>query len=177
VFVGGFAHPPNVDAAIWLVRAILPLVRASVPAATLTIVGADPPEAVRGLAGPGTVVTGRVDAVDPYIRAAAVVVAPVRSGGGMRLKVLQAMACGRPVVTTPRGAEGVWNPAETPTLCVADDAPALARHIVDLLGSADRREALGARARRAVEEHHTWQQFAQRVDSLYASLPDVGAAA
>jgi len=177
VFVGGFAHPPNVDAAVWLAETILPLVRARCPGARLTIVGADPPGAVQRLAGAETVVTGRVDAVDPYIDSAEVVVAPLRSGGGMRLKVLQAMAREKPVVTTPRGAEGIWNPPGAPTLRVADDAEGIAAHIVQLLGSREARCTLGARARAAVAEHHTWEQFAERVDALYASLPVAGAAA
>jgi glycosyltransferase involved in cell wall biosynthesis len=170
VFVGGFAHPPNEDAAIWLAEEILPLVRARCPDARLTIVGADPPETVRRLAGPTTVVTGHVDAVEPYLDSAEVVVAPVRSGGGMRLKVLQAMARSRPVVTTGRGAEGVWNPPGAPTLRVADDAAGIAAHIVELLESAEARSALGMRARAAVAAHHTWAQFAQRMHATYAAL-------
>jgi glycosyltransferase involved in cell wall biosynthesis len=170
VFVGGFAHPPNVDAAIWLAGEILPLVRARCPDARLTIVGTRPPDSVRKLAGPTTVVTGHVDAVEPYLDSAEVVVAPVRSGGGMRLKVLQAMARSRPVVTTARGAEGVWNPPGAPTLRVADDAAGIAAHIVELLESAEARSALGMRARVAVAEHHTWAQFAQRMHATYASL-------
>jgi glycosyltransferase involved in cell wall biosynthesis len=177
VFVGGFAHPPNVDAAIWLGDVIFPLVRARCPHARLTIVGADPPASVRKLAGVATVVTGRVDAVEPYVESAEVVVAPLRSGGGLRLKVLQAMSRGRPVVTTTRGAEGVWNPPGAPTLRVADDAEGIATHIGDLLGSREARETLGVRARAAVAEHHTWEQFADRVESLYASLAASGAAA
>ena len=177
VFVGGFAHPPNVDAAVWLARAIMPLVRARHPDARLTIVGADPPPVVQRLGGDATVVTGRVDVVDPYIDSAEVVVAPLRSGGGMRLKVLQAMARGRPVVTTTRGAEGVWNPPHAQTLRVADDAEGIASHIVQLLESREARRTLGMRARAAVAEHHTREQFATRVHALYASLPASGAAA
>ena len=177
VFVGGFAHPPNVDAAIWLAEDILPRVRARCPGARLTIVGANPPETVRNLAGPATQVTGRVDAVEPYVESAEVVVAPLRSGGGMRLKVLQAMAHGRPVVTTTRGAEGLWNPPDAPALRVADDAAGIAAHIIELLESPEHRASLGARARAAVAGHHTREQFAERVHSLYATLPASGAAA
>jgi glycosyltransferase involved in cell wall biosynthesis len=177
VFVGGFRHPPNVDAALWLVDEILPIVRARHPAARLTIVGADPPPAVWARASEAVNVTGRVDRVEPFVQSATVVVAPVRTGGGMRLKVLQAMALGRPVVTTPRGAAGIWNPPGAPTIRIADDAAGLAAHVIALLASPTERQALGARARAAVDAHHRWDQFAERLRALYDELPCSGAAA
>jgi len=177
VFVGGFRHPPNVDAAVWLVDEVFPLVRAQVPAARLTIVGADPPAVVRGRAGGAVTVTGRVTSIQPYLESAAVVVAPVRSGGGMRLKVLQAMALGCPVVTTSRGAAGVWNPSDVPTLCVADDAAGIAHHVAALLASPAIRSALGERARAAVLAHHRQDQFADRLLAIYDELAASGVAA
>jgi glycosyltransferase involved in cell wall biosynthesis len=177
VFVGGFRHPPNVDAASWLVREILPLVHASQPRVRLSIVGADPPPALAALASDTVTVTGRVASVEPFLRSAAVVVAPVRSGGGMRRKVLEAMAVGRPVVTTTRGAEGIWNPSSAPTLRVADDATGIARHLTALLASPSERQALGAAARLAVAEHHQRARFGERLLALYESLrqPEVAA--
>jgi glycosyltransferase involved in cell wall biosynthesis len=166
-----------VDAAVWLADEILPLVRARVPGARLTIVGADPPGVVQGRAGGPVTVTGRVPSIWPYLQSAAVVVAPVRSGGGMRLKVLQAMALGRAVVTTSRGAAGVWNPPEAPTLCVADDAPGIAHHVAALLASPEERSALGERARAAVLAHHRQDQFAQRLLATYDELTASGVAA
>jgi glycosyltransferase involved in cell wall biosynthesis len=177
VFIGGFRHPPNVDAAVWLADDIFPLVRARVPGAHLTIVGADPPGVVQGRAGGPVTVTGRVPSIWPYLESAAVVVAPVRSGGGMRLKVLQAMALGRAVVTTSRGAAGVWNPPEEPTLCVADDAPGIADQVAALLASPAKRSALGERARAAVLAHHRPDQFAQRLLATYDELAASGVAA
>jgi glycosyltransferase involved in cell wall biosynthesis len=177
VFVGGFRHPPNVDAAIWLAREIMPLVRASQPRATLTIVGADPPLAVTGLASDGVTVTGRVASVEPFLGSAAVVAAPVRSGGGMRRKVLEAMALGRAVVTTTRGAEGIWNPPQAPTLRVENDAAGIARQITALLSAPAERAALGAAARAAVVAHHDRSRFAERLLTLYESLRRPGVAA
>ena len=177
VFVGGFQHPPNVDAAMWLVDEILPLVRARRPGVTLTIVGADPPSALRARARAGVRVTGRVDRVEPFLYEASVVVAPLRAGGGMRLKVLQAMALGRPVVATSRGAAGIWNPRAAPTIRVADDAPGIAGHVTALLDSEADRAALGARARQAVEAHHRRDQFAERLRAIYEELQHSGAAA
>ena len=177
VLVGGFLHPPNVDAARWLAGEILPRVRVTHPHARLLIVGADPPPAIRQLASDAVVVTGRVPAVEPFLESAAVVVAPMRTGGGMRRKVLHAMALARPVVTTTRGAAGVWNPPATPTVLVADDAAGIAGHIIALLDSPDLRRTLGASARAAVIAHHQRAQFSERVTALYESLGQPGVAA
>ena len=177
VFVGGFRHPPNVDAALWLTEEIMPLVLKQHPAARLSIVGADVPESVRARASGAIEVVGRVDDVEPYVASASVVVAPVRAGGGMRLKVLQAMAAARAVVTTTRGAAGVWNPAGAPTVLIADDAPGIAGHVSSLLKSAAVRQALGGRARNAVLDHHRWEQFAKRLQAIYDEMLTSGVAA
>jgi glycosyltransferase involved in cell wall biosynthesis len=174
VFVGQFMHPPNVDAALWLANSILPLVRDAVPEVQLQIVGAFPPPAVRDLAGDGVVVTGRVPDVRPYVEQATLVVAPVRSGGGVRLKLLQAMALGKAVVTTPLGAAGVV-PDEfgDPALVVASDAPDFAAATVALLLDDSHRAELGRRARTRVATDHSYASFAGRLDRLYAELPPV----
>ena len=177
VFVGGFRHQPNVDAARWLVTEILPRVHVSHPQARLTLVGADPPDVVRALASDTVQVTGRVTAVEPFVESATLVVAPLRAGGGMRRKVLEAMALGRAVVTTTRGAEGIWNPAAAPTLRIGDDATAIASHITTLLDSPDERRALGSAAWAAVAEHHQRAGFGDRLLALYDSLRQPGVAA
>jgi glycosyltransferase involved in cell wall biosynthesis len=177
LFVGGFRHPPNVDAALWLTDEIMPLVLRQYPGARLIIVGADVPEAVRSRTSDAIDVVGPVKDVEPYVASASVVVAPVRAGGGMRLKVLQAMAAARPVVTTARGAAGVWNPPSAATLLVADDAAGIAAQVTALLASAPMRHALGERAREAVLNHHRWDQFAERLHAMYDEVLASGAAA
>ena len=107
VFVGNFRHPANVDAAVWLAGTLFPPVRDRVPDARLTIVGASPTPEVRALAGEAVSVTGPVDDVVPYLDRAAVVAAPIRLGGGMRVKVLEALAAGKAVVATPLAVEGL----------------------------------------------------------------------
>ena len=106
LFVGNFAHPPNRDAAIWLAREILPAVVARCPDARLRVVGAEAPAEVLALAGEHVEVFADAPSVSPHLDRAALVLAPVRSGGGMRMKVLEAIATGKAVLTTPRGAEG-----------------------------------------------------------------------
>lgn len=174
VFVGGFQHLPNVDAARWLADDIFPEVLRSVPDARLTIVGSDPPRAVRSLAGPHVAVTGRVPDTDPYLRRAAVVAAPLREGGGMRVKVLQAMAMGKPVVATPLAAEGLRIDAGPPALRVAGTAQAFARALVELLASPIEQSALGARARAYVEREHDWDRYVARIETAYAALVSGG---
>jgi glycosyltransferase involved in cell wall biosynthesis len=167
VFVGGFRHAPNVDAALWLVRSILPLIRAQRPGARLTIVGADPPASVRALASEWVTVTGFVPDVQPYLEYAAVVIAPLRKGAGMRVKILQALACGKAVVTTSLGAEGLAGGAP---VRIAESASELADAVVALLADAPARRVLGDRARSFVTAHHSWTGFSQRLAAVYREL-------
>jgi glycosyltransferase involved in cell wall biosynthesis len=170
VFVGGFRHPPNVDAALWLVRDVLPRLRELRPGVRLTLVGSDPPPRVRALAAADVEVTGRVDAVEPYLERAALVVAPLRTGGGMRVKVLQAMAMGKAVVSTPLGAEGLAEAGGPPPLALAADAEGIAAAAAELLRAPDARRALGRRARAFVAAHHGWGAYADRLEATYAEL-------
>ncbi|HEV2846020.1 MAG TPA: glycosyltransferase, partial [Thermoanaerobaculia bacterium] len=143
LFVGGFLHPPNVEAALWLGREIFPLLRARLPRARLTIAGDRPPPAVRALQGGGIEVTGRVPSVEPFLERAAVVLAPLRSGGGMRLKVLQAMAAGKAVAASPLAAEGIAAPDGEPALVLAISAQDFASRTAALLERPAERRALG----------------------------------
>jgi len=167
LFLGGFQHQPNVDAALWLAREILPWIRRTRSRAHLTIVGADPPRSVRALATDHVTVTGFVPDVDPFFAHAAVVVTPLRTGSGMRVKLLQAMAHGKAVVTTPLGAEGVSSGAP---LRIVESAREIAAEVAALLGDAAARQELGRRARAFVAEHHSWSAFADRLGGIYREL-------
>jgi|SRR5439155_922981 len=170
VFVGGFCHPPNVDAALWLGNEIMPRLRTLRPRVRLIIVGSYPTKAVRALASDDIVVTGRVPAVEPFLERAALVLVPLRTGGGMRLKVLQAMAMGKAVVTTPIGAEGLAVSSCQPPLVIAEDADAIANATAVLLSTSESRNALGSRACAFVTEHHSWSGYGQRLEAIYAEL-------
>ena len=106
-FVATMGWAPNVDAAVWLARDIWPTVRARVPRARLLLVGKDPAPAVLALAGDTIEVTGTVEDVRPYLAQARVLVAPLRAGGGTRLKIMEALDVGRPLVATSVGSEGM----------------------------------------------------------------------
>jgi glycosyltransferase involved in cell wall biosynthesis len=171
VFVGGFLHPPNVDAALWLGTEIMPHLRRESPGVRLFIVGSTPPLAVRRLAQDDIIVTGRVPLIEPFLERAAVVLAPVRLGGGMRVKVLQAMAKGKAVVTTPIGAKGLTleGAGELP-LVVAQGCQAIATGTATLLADVGRRRTLGAHARDFVARHHSWSAHVERLEALYRDI-------
>lgn len=167
VFVGNFTHPPNCDAATWLAREILPAVRTRVPAARLRIVGSSPPAAVRSLAGPGVEIVADAPSVEPHIEAAVVVLAPVRTGGGMRMKVLEAIARGKAVVTTRLGAEGFAEFGTEPPLRIADDVDGIATLAAGLLTDPGKRRELERSARSFAEQHFTPRAWADRLTRVY----------
>jgi glycosyltransferase involved in cell wall biosynthesis len=167
LFTGTFAHLPNRDAARWLAAEIMPAVRARYPQARLQIVGSAPPAEVLGLAGDGIEVIADAPSMQPHLDAAAVVVAPVRSGGGMRMKVLEAMARRKAVVTTSLGAEGFASLEPRLPLRIADDAAGIAAGIADLLGDDEKRRELGREARDFTERHHSPAAWAARLETIY----------
>jgi GT2 family glycosyltransferase len=134
LFVAGFAHPPNVDAAEWLVERILPIIRRERPHVRLCLAGSDPAERVLALAGPEVEVTGYVADQELARRygQARVAIAPLRFGAGVKLKVVEAMNMGIPLVTTPVGAQGIPGLAEVAAVC--DEPGALANACISLLG-------------------------------------------
>jgi glycosyltransferase involved in cell wall biosynthesis len=167
LFVGAFHHPPNRDAAIWLAREILPAVQSRHPGARLRIVGSGPTPEVRALAGPSVEVIADAPSVLPHLEEAAVVMAPVRTGGGMRMKVLQAMAAGKAVVTTPRGTEGYTGFGEDPPLAVGEGEEEIAAATAELLGDDGRRRRLGEQAREFAERHHSPEAWAGRQTAVF----------
>ncbi|HET9591881.1 MAG TPA: glycosyltransferase [Solirubrobacterales bacterium] len=167
LFVGAFHHPPNRDAAIWLAREILPAVMARHPGARLRIVGSGPTPEVRALAGPNVEVVADAPSVLPHLEEAAVVMAPVRTGGGMRMKVLQAMAAGKAVVTTPRGTEGYTGFGEEPPLAVGESEAGIAAATAALLADDGERRRLGERARDFAERHHSPEAWAERQTAVF----------
>jgi polysaccharide biosynthesis protein PslH len=167
LFTGSFEHPPNVDALRRIVERVLPTVRAQLPGAQLTVVGAGAPRDL--VERPGVTATGDVESVEPYLRDAAVVLGPVWSGGGMRVKVLEALAAGKAVATTRLGADGLdLTPGEQ--AAVADDEEALAREVVKLLDDPDGRQRLGAAGRAYVAERFAWERIAPRYDAVYEEV-------
>jgi glycosyltransferase involved in cell wall biosynthesis len=144
VFIGGFRHPPNADAVLWYASEVLPLVRGRLPGVVTTIVGAEPPAAVRELAAPDLVIAGHVEDVDPVFTATRLSIAPLRYGAGVKGKVNLAMSYGVPVVATSAAVEGM-HLAHGVDVLVADHPNTFADAIV----AAYRDEKLWSRLSRA----------------------------
>ncbi len=172
VFTGKMDYRPNIDAVLWFGREIWPRIQAERPEASFYVVGKSPHPRLRALAAtPGVVVTGYVPDILPYFGGADVYVVPMRIGGGTRLKVLEALSAGLPVVTTTLGMEGIH--AEPGThLRVADDPATFAATVLDLLlpAHADKRRALGAAARELVLRDYDWERIVPRLEALYDTL-------
>ncbi len=165
VFCGNMSYAPNVDAACWLVKEIMPLVWEQCPYGTkVLIAGADPKPAVRALAGPRVTVSGRLDDIRTAYASARIFVAPMRIGSGMQNKLLEAMAMKLPCITTtiaatPLGATA-WE-----HLLVGDTAEQIADLIVKL-GIEELHEAIAEGGHRFVLEHYSWAAAVEPLEQL-----------
>ena len=168
VFTGLLSYRPNVDAVHHLVEEIFPMIVAERPGCTLTIVG-DGEYPLRRLERPGVRFTGVVPDVRPYLRRAAVVVVPLRMGGGTRLKVLEAFALGKPVVSTSLGAEGI-RAGGGEHLLIGDTPEAFASQVIHLLGDPDHAGRLGFAAARLAQDQYSWVDAATKIDEIYRSV-------
>ncbi|HEU4793114.1 MAG TPA: glycosyltransferase family 4 protein [Nitrolancea sp.] len=175
VFVGAMRYRPNADAARFFVTEILPRLRATMPDTELTIVGADPPPDVVALGEePGVRVTGTVPDVRPWVRNAGAVVVPLLSGGGTRLKILEAFAIGRPVVSTTIGAAGI-EARDGEHLLLADRPEAFARAITRLATEPGLRARLVEQAYALVRDRYQWSAAAERLEAAYYAARSEGA--
>lgn len=167
LFVGSMFYQPNVEALTYFHREVYGAVRQRFPHARLTVVGKRPRPAVLRLAGrdPSVRVTGTVPDLAPYYREAAVFVAPIRYGGGMKTKVLEAMAFGVPVVASPSAMEGI-EARDGEHALVRDSAGGFAEAINALLSDPAGRRAMAVEARRLVEERYSQRAMAQRLRSV-----------
>ena len=174
VFTATLSHPPNSEGIVWFVRQVWPQLVATRPETSLVIVGRDPPPAVVALASdPRITVTGAVPDIAPFFRDAAVAIVPLLSGGGTRLKVLEAFAFARATVSTPMGAEGLRVESGT-HLELAEDAESFAAATVALLDDPARRKALAAAGRDLAEREYDWDSIGDRYDVLLRSLANHG---
>lgn len=171
VFTGKMDYRPNVDAVLWFADKVLPLILAQAPTARFQIVGMSPhPRLERLRANPAIQITGAVAEIQPYIHGAAVYVAPLRVGGGTRFKILEALASGKPVVSTPLGVEGLGVRDQQEVL-IGDTPETFARHVIALIrshqGDGTLAGRLGFCARQFVEERYGWARLAPALDELY----------
>lgn len=169
VFVGKMDYYPNIEAIVGFAHITWPQIRNQFKDLTLTIVGANPTSAVASLANlPGVEVTGTVPDVRPYYRDALASVVPLRTGAGTRLKILEAMAAGVPVVSTPLGAEGLAvTPGSDILFSDPDDHASWARNLATLAQSEESRNEIAARALQLVESRYDWNILGQTLIDTY----------
>ncbi len=170
--LGTLHYPPNADGVRWFAQDVLPLIRRQVATVGLTIVGKNPPPDIQRLAAaqPGHIkVTGYVPDLTPYMESAALIVVPVRAGGGMRVRILEAFARGMPVVTTTVGLEGI-DAQPGRDVFVADAPEEFASAVVKLLREPSLRDQLAANGRALVEKKYDWQVVLTELDNVYANF-------
>jgi sugar transferase (PEP-CTERM/EpsH1 system associated) len=169
VFTGLMTYWPNADGVSYFIRDIFPAIRESRPDAVFTAVGWGLPDELRPLLGNGVVHTGRVDDVRPYLASASVAVVPLRTGSGTRLKILEALAMGKAVVSTSVGCEGL-DLEDGEHLLIADDSKPFVDSVVRLLRNPIEAAALGARGRAVAERLYGWDQSAAELERFHQSL-------
>ena len=174
VMTGLMKTRPNIDAAVYFVREILPHILSVRPQTVFYVVGGDPPEEVQKLAGPHVVVTGGVPDVRPFVHRAAIFVVPMRMGGGTRLKVLEGLAMKKPMVSTSLGCEGI-DVANGEHLIVADDPRTFADGVLRLLDDRAFGERLANCGYDVVHRLYRWESVVAHLEAFYASLTPTAA--
>lgn len=166
LFVGNMAYPPNRDGILFFYREVLPLVLKECPKSRLVIAGKNPPGCIFALNKDSKVeVTGYVTDVRPYISRASVVISPIRFGAGTRIKILEAMAMGKAIVTTTLGCEGLdVTPGDD--IEIADTPKDIAAKIIILMNDSEKNQAMGMRARETVLEKYEWNNICKALESL-----------
>jgi glycosyltransferase involved in cell wall biosynthesis len=174
VYFGLLSTIPNIDAVTHFVRDIWPRIAKAHPDARCKIIGGRPPPSLLALAGPGIELTGFVPDLRPHLAAAAAVVVPLRLGGGTRLKIVEAMAMGKAIVSTSLGAEGI-EAVPGRDIIIEDQPAAFADAVSRLLAEPDRAARIGAAARQAAVEKYAWGAAAQALEGFYREILEVNA--
>jgi glycosyltransferase involved in cell wall biosynthesis len=169
LFTGKMDYRPNVDAVLWFARSIWPRIQSTRPGTTWAVVGQqfhrrlEPLRRVEGI-----IVTGRVERIQPYLAGAGVYVAPFRIGSGTRLKLIEAMAAGKAIVSTPVGAEG-YDVTHDRELLLASSEAEMASAVLHLLDHAEERSRLG-RAARSFAERYDWRRIVPMYEGIYEQM-------
>ena len=171
VTLGTLHYPPNADGIRWFLNQVFPLIRQRVPEATLTIIGKNPPRDFLDTAAqnPESIkITGYVPDLAPYLQESTLMVVPVRAGGGMRVRILEAFSYAMPVVTTTIGLEGIQGVPEKDVL-VADTTTDFANRVIQLLENPDLQQKLSTNGRQLAETKYDWQVILSAMNPIYES--------
>ncbi|HWP92365.1 MAG TPA: glycosyltransferase family 4 protein [Thermodesulfobacteriota bacterium] len=172
IFVGVMGYPPNIDAVLYFCNSIMPLIQNRIPDLKLVVVGHEPAPEIRELAERGNVtVTGYVENVIPYYQQSQVTIVPLRGGGGTRLKILESMALGRPIVSTTLGCEGL-NVTDGENIMISDSPREFSERVIQLLTDKGLRERIARNARRLVETHYDWAVISRKLMKVYENISD-----
>lgn len=169
VFFGLLSYLPNIDGLIHFVNEVWPRIVAAHPEARFKIIGGGAPPAIQALARPGIELAGFVPDLRPHLAEAAVVVVPLRVGGGTRLKIVEAAAMGKAIVSTTLGAEGI-EAVSGRDLILADQPEDFAQAVNSLLQQPEVAERLGASARKMVVEGYSWSAASQALEAFYGEI-------
>ena len=173
VFAGSMTWYPNSDAMTLFAERIWPLIKEQIPGIVMNVIGSYPPAEVVRLSQSDHQfkVLGFVDDVRPYISRASVYVVPIRVGGGTRLKILDAMAMGKAIVSHPIGAEGLYV-IHGKDIVIAEDPKSFADEVVELVHNEAKRRALATQARQTVVERYSWQGIVPVLEKFYHEVAD-----
>ncbi len=169
VFTGMMGYVPNYDGMLYFLNEIFPLVLKKIPGVKLYIVGSQPPKNLLKRASHNIIITGYVEDVRPYMQKASVYVVPLRMGGGTRLKVVEAMAVNKPIVTTSIGCEGI-DVQDGESLLVRDKPSSFADAIVELLNDKQKRERLAACGYEIARTRYDWSIISRRMEECYEEI-------
>jgi len=172
LFFGLLSYVPNVDGLSYFIQEIWPHVTKANPDARLKIVGANPPASLRALAGQNIEFTGFVPDLRPHLAAAAAVVVPLRLGGGTRLKIVEAMAMGKAIVSTTLGAEGI-DAVPGRDILIADQPESFAAEVNRLLADPGLATDIGQSARQLAVQRYSWKSAVQKLEQFYRQILQV----
>ena len=170
IYIGSMDWYPNEDAVSFFADEVLPQIHAEVPDVKFSIVGGNPSARVQKLAEKdGIVVTGRVPEIKPYFAEATVFVVPLRIGSGTRLKILEALAMGKAIVSTSVGAEGL-DLKDGAEIFIADEPTVFAEAVTRLLKDPSLRRRIGESGRARVEQDYDWRSISEKLHQLYTKI-------
>lgn len=170
IFVSDMSGSPTTDNVLHFYKEILPMIRKELPEVKLYLVGRNPVDEIANLAcDPQVTVTGYVESVRPYLAKSSIFIAPMILGTGIKTKVLEAMAMGKPVLTTSIGAQGI-DAISGEDMIIADDPREFAVYAVELLRNKQLRKRLGDNARKLMEAKYSWKEMAERLHQIFREV-------
>lgn len=169
LFIGTMSYEPNEDAVLYFYEKIWPTLKYEIPSLKWWIVGRNPTIAMKAITSVDIEVMGEVESIQPYMESSTIMIVPLRCGGGTRLKILEAMAAGLPVVSTTIGAEGL-NINDGENILLADSPEGFTDAITRILSDVTLMQSVRTKARQLVENQYDWSIISKKLDQAYQNL-------